>query len=286
MSTKNTVTPNTKSANVKAGAGITTGSNISELKALKAKIQQQNEKKFSDRPAFLPWLKVEAGKTVKIRILPLRFNNNMPFITVKEHRNLYPDANFRAVVCPRSVGAGECPICEYIDEHYREARENDDKGAISAIRPLFGKPRAYAVVYNRNTKQVEKIGMSTTLLGQILNELDSEEDFGDPTDLYEGRDGKLSAVKGANGFNNYSYAHSELKTRLAESDKEIEAIMNSVEEHKDEILRLKTPMSYDEIKALLSAVGTEDDSIPTIDEHDEVTDDDVTALLQKVKGRK
>ena len=268
-----------------AGLGVTAGSDLKGIIALRKKLIQQNEARAAGGKTFLPWIKVETGNIVKVRILPLAFNNNMPFITVKEHRNLYPDATFRAVVCPRSVGGGECPICEYIDEHYRAARENDDKGAISAIKPLFGKPRAYAVVYNRTTKRMEKIGMSTTLLGQILSEVDEE--LGDPTDVLHGRDGKLSAVKGANGFNNYSFAYSELSTPLADTEEEIQNIMHELDEHSDEIMRLKTPMSYDEISALLKAAASDD--IPddmNEDDDDSISDDDVEAVIAKIhKGK-
>jgi hypothetical protein len=290
MATVNKTTGKTQAQNSNtAGLGVTAGSNLQDLLALKKKLIQQNEQRNMGGKTYLPWIKIETGKTVKVRILPLTFNNNMPFITVKEHRNLYPDATFRAVVCPRSVGGGECPICEYIDEHYRKAKEDNDQGSMTALRPLFGKPRAYAVLYNRVTKQIEKIGMSTTLLGQILSEIgEGESTCEDPTDVLNGCDGKISAVKGANGFNSYNFHYSEISSPLFEDEEDIKKIMDELEEHSQEILKLKTPLSYDEIKALLSAASTDDIADDNDDEEkddSEISDDDVANVLASIKRK-
>lgn len=237
-------------------------SGFAKILALKKEVDEKAARRGGGENKFLPWFKAKPGDNVRVRILPLSFLD-VPFITVAEHGKLHPNQPFRSECCPKSVGEGDCPICEYTFTQYKDAKEREDQNAMSFLKGLMPKQRAYAILYNRATNRVEKYGMSLQMLGQILSEIETAEV--DPTDTLNGRDGRIKVVMGQNNLPNYSFSLSELSTPLlvtedgARDEEGMEKILATVEEHKDEILHLRASRNYDELKSLLNFEEKDED---------------------------
>lgn len=261
--------------------------NVEALKSIWKRLSEGKSVNTSGTASkYLPWFKLEAGKVAYVRILPLSFNNNIPFITVKEHKNLYPTNSYRATCCPQSVGAGPCPICDYAFERYKEAKERGDKNAQDAMKALMPKKRAYAIIWNRETQKIEKLGMSWTLFNSIMTEWGDE----DVTDVHDGCDYKIKATATDNGTS-YSASKSDLSKPLADSDITISEILDKLMEHKEEILRFKTPLSVEELTGLLnpkmdSASLGSDEETDDLHDSDATDEDDVDQLIAKARDKK
>ena len=256
--------------------------NVDALKSIWKRISEESNKSSGGpdgESRWLPWLKIEVGKVVHVRFLPLAFNNNIPFITVKEHRGLFPNSPYRATCCPQSVGEGKCPICEYAFSNYMEAKDAEDNNKMAAMKPLMPKKRVYAAIWNRSTKQIEKIGMSWKLFNEVMAEWGDGEDV---TDVNTGFDFKIKGTKTEQGTS-YTASKSDLSKPLADDEDEISSILEKLEAHQAEIIGFKSPLSADELKGLLKveadATGSDDDEAAA--ENDD--DADVDALLARAK---
>lgn len=256
-----------------------TKSGLAKILDLKKKIDEQNARRGSGGDKYLSWFKAKPGDNVKVRILPLSFLD-APFVAVAEHNKLHPNQPFRSEVCPKSVGEGECPICDYVFTQYRDAKERDDKNAMSFLKTLMPKQKAYCLIYNRATGKIEKLGMSFQLLGQILSEIEAADV--DPTDPHEGRDGRIKVVMGQNGFPNYSFSLSELSTSIGQTAEETEGILKAIEDHKEEVLRLRAAKSPDELKGLLKFDASDDDADDDESTSAGMTDEDAEAEADRL----
>jgi hypothetical protein len=261
-------------------------SGLTKILALKKEVDEKSARRSGGDNKYLPWFKAKPGDNIRVRILPLPFLD-VPFITVAEHGKLHPNQPYRSECCPKSVGEGECPICDYAFTQYKDAKDRDDQNAMSFLKGLMPKQRAYAILYNRATNRLEKYGMSLQMLGQILSEIESADV--DPTDVHNGRDGRIKVILGQNNLPNFSFSLSELSTPLLEDEDEIEKVMTTVEDHKDEILRIRTSRNHAELKALLNFEEKEDDDSdegPDITPSDEDADAEATRLIAEATGKK
>jgi hypothetical protein len=250
------------------------GSNINAI--LQAKIEAErtaNDKKNLYK--HLSWFRPEVGVKYSIRFLPLilvKENYDLPWFAVKLHRNLIEKNKFIGLVCPKSVGVGECPVCEYINENYADAKDAQDTARLAILNQILGSKRYYSVIYNRNTKSVEKIEYSETLKNQIIADINENNPL-EFTNLLKGYDGKIIYSQGAKG-KTPSFMFSEISTPLASSDAEIEKIVNEMLEYKDDILRLIVPPTYDKLKELLNKYLRPSDA----DDEDDTEDEEVSKV--------
>lgn len=285
---------------------VTSGmTNLDKIKQLKQKLSQGTRGNNDEKSDRLPFFKSggKVGTSFCIRFLPLPFMST-PILYVKEHHNLFPDQPYRNAVCPKSTGDGECPICEYTYTKWKELKEKNDEAGMKALVTLMAKDKVYAVIYNRSTNRVEKISMSATLANQIFTEWDpdSGEDITDP---YKGNDYtlKLSPSQKSSGFT-YSaskvtmpdgkggslpYPTPIITDAKGKPDKEaIQAILDEVAAHEQEIRWLITPLPYDDLAKLLkheadTGEASEDTSDATGEDFSAAEDEDVEAALAAVR---
>lgn len=233
---------------------------------------------------WLPWLKMKVGDKINLRFLPLSFNNDIPFIAVKEHRGLFPTNHLRATCCPKSVGMAECPICDYAFSNYMEAKEKGDTDTMNAMKNIMPKNRVYAVIWNRTTKRVEKMGLSWKLFSEVMTEWDDDER--DVTDPYEGYDFKLKLVPQADGKKSYTISMLETSLPLSDDDTEIEEVLTTVEEHREEILKFKEPLNSDELRSLLKVNADSGGSEDEAEEDEDNISSQVSSLLERAEKNK
>jgi hypothetical protein len=269
------------------------GSNVAEIIKAKAEAEKgDNNKKYKS----LPWFMGEINKKYSIRFLPLvlvKEDYSLPWFTVKLHRNLIAKNKYIGVVCPKSVGVGDCPVCEWVNENYADAKEKNDTVKTALLNKLYGQKRHFSIIFNRGTQKVEKFEYSEELKNQITADI-SEENPLEFTNLLNGFDGRLLFSQGPKG-KKPSFMFSENPTPLASSDEEIERIVNEMKEYKDDIMRLVTPMSYEKINELLhkflapvSEDGEDDDddtpARPAATNDDDIDSEDFQQIIDAAKN--
>jgi hypothetical protein len=237
---------------------VTAGSSLAKLQELKKRHDEQSKNKGhfvgGTERKYLPWFpKMETSQKAKVRILPLEDNNGLPFIMVRIHKGLFPE-KWKSIVCPKSVGESECPVCDYVFQNYKEAQEADDENLKNFYKLLMPKDQIYVIIYNRQTNQVEKMAISNTMFGQILSEIEKE----DITDIWEGYDGKITCAVTQKGGKSYSFSLSEVKTPLADTDDEAQAIMDKVVEYSEDVERLRKPSNPEFVQKLLNKLSGEE----------------------------
>jgi hypothetical protein len=127
-------------------------------------------------------LKIKDG--MQLRILPDPEED--PF---RDRHFHYDVVDFGGLVCPKRNFNEECPICEFASKLWREGTDESKKVA----KKLFATQRFYSRVIVRGEEDagVRLWGYSETIYKKLMEKA-LDEDYGDFTDLDNGRDIKIS----------------------------------------------------------------------------------------------
>lgn len=185
------------------------------LDAIKAKLNQLN--KADDKKQNL-W-KPEAGKT-RVRIVPYVHRKENPFLELYFHY----DIGKKSMLSPISFGNAD-PIVEFADK----LKKTGDKDEWVMGRKIEPKMRTYVpvIVRGKESEGVKFWGFGKTIYTELLSII-SDPDYGDITDLMNGRDIDVEFTPAENA-NSYPKTAIRVKpnTQPATDDKDIaQKIMN------------------------------------------------------------
>ena len=110
-----------------------------------------------------------------------------------------------AYPCLKMFGKTSCPVCDYQEELSQSSSEGKQKLA-QRIRPVV-KYYVNALDRNRTQEGIKMFGMTSKMMRQLKGFLE-DEDYGDITDIEEGKD--IVITREGTGFHNTSY---ELRVR-------------------------------------------------------------------------
>jgi hypothetical protein len=207
------------------------------LDAIKKKLTQlQSSTQKQDRL----W-KPEAGKTV-IRIVPYQFDKENPFSEMYFHYDL----GKKTFLSPFTYGNPD-PIVEFA-EKLKKTGSSDDWKMGKKLEP---KMRTYVpiIVRGKESEGVKYWGFGKQIYQEILNIL-TDEDYGDITDLKNGRDIVVEFQKAEDAGNTYGKISIRVKPNAtpATDNKEIfEKILNGQKDLKE----IFPEPSYDDLKTAL-----------------------------------
>lgn len=204
--------------------------------ALKRFNSLQNTSKKSDSL----W-KPTPGKH-QIRLVPYKFNKDIPFIELFFHYNI----NNKTYLSPISFGRPD-PIVEFA-EKLKRTGDTDDWKAGKKMEP---KLRTFApvIVRGKESEGVKFWGFGKTVYQDILGYI-ADPDYGDITDPLNGRDIVLEIVAAEESGTSYPTTTIRVKpaqTKVADTP---DAIQNVLDNQKD-ITEVYSELSYSELKGVL-----------------------------------
>jgi hypothetical protein len=218
--------------------------------ALKRFSSLQNNTKKSDS-IFKP-----ANGKSQVRIVPYKFNKDIPFIELYFHYNI----NNKTYLSPMSFGRPD-PIVEFA-EKLKRTGDTDDWKAGKKMEP---KLRTFVpvIVRGKESEGVKFWGFGKTVYQDILGYI-ADPDYGDITDPNTGRDIVLDVMSAEESNASYPTTTIRVKpatTKLADTPEQIQQLL----EGQREITELYQELSYAELKSVLenwlnpsAAVGTDD----------------------------
>lgn len=204
--------------------------------ALKRFSSLQNNTKKSDsiyKPAN--------GKS-QVRIVPYKFNKDIPFIELYFHYNI----NNKTYLSPMSFGRPD-PIVEFA-EKLKRTGDTDDWKAGKKMEP---KLRTFVpvIVRGKESEGVKFWGFGKTVYQDILGYI-ADPDYGDITDPNTGRDIVLEVMSAEESNASYPTTTIRVKpatTKLADSPEAIQQLLDG----QKEITELYSELSYAELKSVL-----------------------------------
>ena len=233
--------------------------------------QQKSDKKE------LFW-KPTVGKQV-IRIVPNKFNKSYPFTELKFY---YGIGDKNVMISPTNFGEND-PIYDFVRELYKT--NNKDNWALA--KQLKAKNRYFApvVVRGEEDKGVRLWQFGTLVFKELLA-IASDEEIGDYTDVYSGRDITVDTVGPEVTGTRYNKSSVRVKikqTPLSEDKTQVESFLEEQVNPLDVFKRY----SFDEMKATLQKHLSpedrqEEDSI--IDEGDTDTNYTLNVTPKKTKS--
>jgi hypothetical protein len=218
--------------------------------ALKRFSSLQNNTKKSDS-IFKP-----ANGKSQVRIVPYKFNKDIPFIELYFHYNI----NNKTYLSPMSFGRPD-PIVEFA-EKLKRTGDTDDWKAGKKMEP---KLRTFVpvIVRGKESEGVKFWGFGKTVYQDILGYI-ADPDYGDITDPNTGRDIVLDVMSAEESNASYPTTTIRVKpatSKLADTPEQIQQLL----EGQREITELYQELSYAELKSVLenwlnpsAAVGTDD----------------------------
>jgi len=206
------------------------------LDAIKAKLNQLNKTDDKKNNVWKP----EAGKT-RVRIVPYVHRKDNPFLELYFHY----DISKKSMLSPITFGNAD-PIVEFADK----LKKTGDKEDWLMGRKIEPKMRTYVpvIIRGKESEGVKFWGFGKTIYTELLSII-SDPDYGDITDLMNGRDIDVEFTP-AEGAGAYPKTAIRVKpnTQPATEDKEIaQKIMNQ-----PEITDLFPEPSYDELEKALA----------------------------------
>jgi hypothetical protein len=231
------------------------------LDAIKAKLNQLNK---SDEKKNNLW-KPEAGKT-RVRIVPYVHRKENPFLELYFHYDIAK----RSMLSPVSFGNAD-PVVEFAEK----LKKTGDKDEWLMGRKIEPKMRTYVpvIVRGKEAEGVKFWGFGKTIYTELLSII-SDPDYGDITDLMNGRDIDVEFTP-AEGAGQYPKTAIRVKpnTTPATEDKAIaEKIMNQ-----PVITDIFPEPTYDELeKALQEWMNPENADSDVEDTSNETTENTAT----------
>ena len=220
--------------------------------ALKRFNSLQNNTKKSDS-IFKP-----ANGRTTIRIVPYKFNKDLPFIELYFHYNI----NNKTYLSPMSFGRPD-PIVEFA-EKLKRTGDTDDWKAGKKMEP---KLRTFVpvIVRGKENEGVKFWGFGKTVYQDILGYI-ADPDYGDITDPMTGRDIVLEVTSAEES--NASYPTTTIRVKPAQTKLTDDATtIQQLLDNQKEITELYSELSYAELKTILenwlnpSAGAAADDEI-------------------------
>ena len=204
--------------------------------ALKRFSSLQNNTKKSDS-IFKP-----ANGKSQVRIVPYKFNKDIPFIELYFHYNI----NNKTYLSPMSFGRPD-PIVEFA-EKLKRTGDTDDWKAGKKMEP---KLRTFVpvIVRGKESEGVKFWGFGKTVYQDILGYI-ADPDYGDITDPNTGRDIVLEVMSAEESNASYPTTTIRVKpatTKLADSPETIQQLLDG----QKEITELYSELSYAELKSVL-----------------------------------
>jgi hypothetical protein len=204
--------------------------------ALKRFNSLQNNTKKSDSI----W-KPANGKS-QIRIVPYKFNKDIPFIELYFHYNI----NNKTYLSPMSFGRPD-PIVEFA-EKLKRTGDTDDWKAGKKMEP---KLRTFVpvIVRGKENEGVKFWGFGKTVYQDILGYI-ADPDYGDITDPMTGRDIVLDVTSAEES--NAAYPTTAIRIKPATSKlSDDPAVVKNLLENQKNITELYQELSYAELKTVL-----------------------------------
>lgn len=199
--------------------------------------------------------KPPVGKSI-IRFIPYRFDENVPFRTLKFHYELKP-----AVMCLENFEEGSCPICKAGAKAYQAGKDDVDSRNLS--KKLYARSRHFAPIFVRseNGKDVNEMkiwGFGKQIYKQILDFYDEYDlDFTDVTNapdiIIKYEDPEAGETFGKTTI---MVDPKTLKTPkpLAASKKEIDSIIESVPEIESTFQRKTAEEAIEILKKFMDTI--------------------------------
>lgn len=178
----------------------------------------------------------------QIRLVPYKFNKDIPFIELFFHYNI----NNKTYLSPISFGRPD-PIVEFA-EKLKRTGDTDDWKAGKKMEP---KLRTFApvIVRGKESEGVKFWGFGKTVYQDILGYI-ADPDYGDITDPMNGRDIVLEIVSAEES--NAAYPTTTIRVKPSQSKvvDTAEGIQSILENQKD-ITEIYSELSYAELKGVL-----------------------------------
>lgn len=210
------------------------------LDAIKSRLQQM-QKSASGGSGVSDYLwKPPVGKS-QVRIVPYAFDKDNPFIEMYFHYEI----GKRTIVSPTSYGRPD-PIVEFAEKLKRSGNKDDFKLG-KKIEPKF---RCFApvIVRGEEDKGVKFWSFGKQIYQELLSVI-SDPDYGDITDLMNGRDLTVEhiAAEKEGAFPSYT-VRVKPNTTPATTDKEV---AGSIVNGQKNITELYSELSYEEMTTVL-----------------------------------
>jgi len=230
------------------------------LDAIKAKLNQLN--KTDDKKSNI-W-KPEAGKT-RVRIVPYVHRKENPFLELYFHY----DIGKKTMLSPITFGNAD-PIVEFA----KQLRKTNDKENWKLAKKLDPKMRIFAPVIVRGE---EHLGVRLWEFGKEIYleflSLADDEDIGDYTDIYEGRDITVDTVGPDVTGTAYNKSSIRVKTKQSPLDENKETVKKWLDEQPNPT-ELYKRYEFDEMKRLLQEWLNPEEAAPAstveADEEEEI----------------
>lgn len=225
------------------------GLNLAAIQSRLDNMKQNQQKADGDSPSDYTW-KPPTGKS-QIRIVPYAHNKENPFNELYFHYRIakYP------VLSPVTYGNAD-PVAEFAEKLTRTGDKEDWK----LSRKLQPKMRVYVpvIVRGEEEKGVRYWGFGKMMYQDLMGFL-VDPDYGDITDLKEGRDLTIERTEATteDGFPTYSLRVKPNKSMATEDATVADMIVNRQKDLKE----IFVEPSYSELEGMLkSYLRLEDDS--------------------------
>ena len=199
--------------------------------------------------------KPEPGKQV-VRVVPYKHNKDNPFIELFFHYNL---GNNKTYLSPLSFGRPD-PVAEFADK----LKSTGNKDEWIQGKRLEPKMRTFApvIVRGKESEGVKFWGFGKTVYQELLSVI-ADPDYGDITDVTNGRDIMIERQTPAEAGNQYGKTTVRVKpnqTPITEDKTVLEGVM----ENQSDLTELYNEPTYDELKEVLANyLNPSDDSEET-----------------------
>jgi hypothetical protein len=197
------------------------------------------------------------GKT-QVRIVPYKFNKDIPFIELYFHYNI----NNKTYLSPISFGRPD-PIVEFA-EKLKRTGDTDDWKAGKKMEP---KLRTFVpvIVRGKESEGVKFWGFGKTVYQDILGYI-ADPDYGDITDPLTGRDIVLDVMSAEESNASFPTTTIRVKPTVSKLHEDPTTIQSLLDNQK-EITELYSELSYAELKGVLenwlnpAAVAADEDVV-------------------------
>jgi hypothetical protein len=242
---------------------------LSSIKNKLSALQSAGQKKEKvDYTKYL-WKPKQEGKS-QIRIVPSKLNKQNPFQEVFVH---YGFGKF-PIYALTNWGEKD-PIVEFA----KQLRTTNDKENWKLSKKLEPKMRVFApvIVRGEEDKGVRLWEFGKEIYMQLLGIAD-DEDYGDYTDINDGRDFTVEAVMGDIGGRQGLKSSIRIKPKTSPLTTDKADIAKFLEEQPN-ILEIQRKTEFDKLKEILQNWLNPEDAVDTVEE--EVEEEEVTVVASK-----